>query len=138
MIDLRVPLRRPTLSWPWSRPRRGLGDGAGRRAPKLAGTWTWEWKDAEEKTHKHVLEVEGVGAKIAARERFDDLAAIKVTELKLDGKALSFTVQRGDRRSEYKGTVADADTINGTVTVSVNNQPNQFGWTAKRERPAKP
>ena len=107
-------------------------------APKLAGTWKWEWKDAEEKTHKHVLEVEGAGAKLAARERFDDMPAIKVTDLKLDGKAISFTVQRGYGRSEYKGTVADADTINGTVTVSVNNQPNQFGWTAAREKPSKP
>ncbi len=105
--------------------------------PKVAGTWTWKWKDAQGETHRHVLELEGAGAKLVGRERFDDEAAIKVDELKLDGKKITFSVIRKGRRAEYKGTVAAADTINGDVTVTMDGQASEFGWTATREAGAK-
>lgn len=110
-----------------------LAPAAPEDPPKLSGTWTWKWKDAQGETHRHVLEVEGVGDKLAARERFDDNAAIKVDDLKLDGKTISFVVNRDKRRSRYKGTVASADTINGMVSVVVDGQESEFGWTATRE-----
>ena len=53
--------------------------------PKLAGTWTWTWKDRIGETHRHILEVEGVGTKLAARELFDDQPAVAVSNLTLDG-----------------------------------------------------
>ena len=106
--------------------------------PKLAGTWTWQWKDAQGETHRHTLEVEGEGDKMVAREKYDDEKSVKVEKIKLDGKKLTLAVDRGERRSLYVGTVASADTINGTVTVTLEGTPpNEFGWTAKREAGAK-
>ncbi|WP_435015985.1 hypothetical protein TA3x_003543 [Tundrisphaera sp. TA3] len=101
--------------------------------PKLAGTWTWKWKDAAGETHKHTLELEGENDKLTGRERFDDKPAVKVENLKLDGKNLSFASTHGKRRSEYKGKLGDSDTINGTVSVSIEGQASEFGWTATRE-----
>lgn len=102
--------------------------------PKLAGTWTWKWKDSNGETHRHTLEVEGEGAKMVARERYDDKAAIKVEKIKIDGKKVTISIDRKDRHSVYVGTIASTDTINGTVTVSTEGSPNsEFGWTATRE-----
>jgi hypothetical protein len=112
---------------------------AGAADPDLAGTWTWKWKDAQNETHRHVLEVEGSGNKLAARERFDDMEAVKVTDLKRDGKKVTFSVLRGKRRSAYSGTLDKPDTINGKVVVTVEGgDQNEFGWTATREPAKKP
>jgi hypothetical protein len=118
-----------------------LAWGTGLRAdepPDVTGTWTWTWKDPQGETHRHVLEVEGVGTKLAAVERFDDLSPVKVSELKLAGKNIAFTVVRGAKRAEYKGVVADAnpDTMSGKVTITTENQPTEFLWNAKRVKPA--
>ncbi len=102
-------------------------------APKLAGSWTWEWKDGQGAVHRHVLEVEGDGATLAARERFDDLEPVKVEGLKVAGSKVNFAVRRGDRLATYSGTLANADTINGKVVVAVENQSNELTWTAKRK-----
>jgi hypothetical protein len=100
----------------------------------LAGTWTWSWKDGQGETHRHVLEVEGSGTKLSARERFDDLAAVKINDLKVVDKKINFSVLRGDRRALYEGTIASADTINGKVIVTQEGgQENEFGWTATRQ-----
>ena len=110
------------------------GAAADDEPPKLAGTWTWKWKDAEGETHRHKLEVEGEGEKMIAREQYDDEKSIKVEKIKLDGKKITIAVDRGSRRSLYVGTVASGDTINGTVTVTIQGQPaSEFGWTASRE-----
>lgn len=102
--------------------------------PDIAGTWTWKWKDAQNETHRHVLEVKGQGATLSARERFDDQEAVKVTDLKIKGKKVTFTVLRGNRRSAYSGELASEKTINGDVTVTVEGEPaNEYGWTASRE-----
>ncbi len=101
--------------------------------PKVAGTWTWKWKDAKGETHRHVLELEGEGKKLAGRERYDDEAAVKVDDLKLVGKKISFAVARKGRRAEYSGSVDSADTINGMVTTTTDGQASEFGWTASRE-----
>ena len=102
--------------------------------PKLAGTWTWKWKDALGETHQHTLEVEGEGKTMVARERYDNEKSIKVDKIELDGEKLTIAVTRGDRHSVYVGKIADADTINGLVTVNTEGQPvSEFGWTAKRE-----
>jgi hypothetical protein len=101
--------------------------------PKLVGTWTWKWKDAEGETHRHVLEVEGEPAKLAATERFDELQPVKAESLKVDGQKVTFVVVRGERRAEYSGKFDGPDTINGKVTVQTNGQPEEFGWTATRE-----
>ncbi len=101
--------------------------------PKLAGTWSWKWKDAQGETHRHTLEVEGAGNKMTARERYDDEAAIKADDLKLDGKTITFSVRRNGRLSAYKGTVASAETINGHVTVTIDGMESEYGWTASRE-----
>jgi hypothetical protein len=103
----------------------------------LSGTWVWSWKDAAGATHRHVLEVEGTGADLAARERFDDQEPVKATELKRDGKQVRLVVVRGDRRSEYSGVLADATTINGTVTVKQGEQTNDYPWKATRRQPPK-
>jgi hypothetical protein len=106
-------------------------------AAKLVGTWTWSWKDADGTTHTHTLEVEGTGEKLAARERFDDLEAVKVNDLKVDGKKVSFSVLRGKRRSEYNGKLDGDDTIDGKVLVENDGRSNEYTWTAKREKAKK-
>jgi hypothetical protein len=103
-------------------------------APKLAGTWTWEWKDAQGVTHHHVLEVEGEGKDLVARERFDDQESVKVNDLKREGKRVRFSVLRGERTASYDGEFSGDGTIDGKVSVAgADNQANQFGWTAKRK-----
>jgi len=102
--------------------------------PKLAGTWTWSWKDRIGETHRHTLEVEGVGTKLAARELFDDLPAVKVSNLALEGTSIRFTVVRDTRKADYNGKVADADHINGTVTILTGEQSQEFGWKAERRK----
>ncbi len=101
--------------------------------PKMAGTWNWTWKDKDGKTHRHILEVEGIGKKLAARERFDKLPPVAVTDLKLDGKNIRFAVVRGEHRADYSGVVVDANTINGTVKVTDEGEASEFVWEAKRE-----
>lgn len=103
-------------------------------APSLVGTWSWSWKDANGDMHKHVLEVEGQGAQLSARERFDTGSPVKINDLKRAGKQVSFSVLRGDRRASYSGTITDQDTINGKVTITAEGgQPTEYGWTAKRQ-----
>lgn len=101
--------------------------------PKLAGNWTWTWKDRSGEEHRHVLEVEGMGSKLAARERFDDEKAVKVEGLKLDGKSIRFAVVRDGKRADYSGVVADSSTINGTVLVTIDGQATEHVWKAKLE-----
>jgi hypothetical protein len=102
--------------------------------PKLAGNWTWTWNDASGDTHRHILEVEGLAEKLAARERFDDQPAVRVADLSLDGRKVKFSVVRDKRKADYSGVVADDDkTINGTVNVTVDGQANEFVWKATRE-----
>lgn len=101
--------------------------------PDISGTWTWAWKDANGRMHRHVLEVEGKGTRLAARERFDDLEPVKASALKLDGAKIQMTVIRGHHRAEYSGVVVDAKTINGQVTVEQAGEKNDYPWKATRE-----
>lgn len=110
--------------------------GADAPAHDLSGTWTWKWQDAEGETHEHVLEVEGKAPKLAARERFDGLPPVRAEDILVDGTSVRLTVRRGDRISRYVGEFADRDTINGKVTVTVDGQPQQYGWTARRQKPS--
>lgn len=110
---------------------------SGEDVPKLAGQWTWTWKDRNGEEHRHYLEVEGAGTKLAARERFDDLDPVRVSDLKLEGKKLRFSVVRDKKRADYNGVVADSETINGTVTVTFEEQATEFEWKAKRQPTAK-
>ena len=105
--------------------------------PKLAGTWTWKWKDAKGETHRHILEVEGAGAKMTATERYDNDKAIKADDLRLDGKTITFSVRRDGKLSAYKGSVDSPEIINGHVTVTENGMEMEFGWTASRDTPVK-
>ncbi len=108
--------------------------GSPRDEPKdLLGTWTWTWTDASGVVHKHFLEVEGSGDKIAARERFDEQQPVRVNDLKVADKTVSFSVRRDDRQASYSGKIKNGDMIEGLVTVSNGGQPNEFGWSAKRE-----
>jgi len=103
----------------------------------LAGTWSWSWKDAEGKEHRHVLDIEGVDAKLAARERLDDLPPVRVTDLKLADKRVRFSVVRGKNRADYSGIWADSSTINGTVTVTTEGQSKENVWKATRREKKK-
>jgi len=98
----------------------------------LLGSWIWGWTDGAGLPHKHVLEVEGSGDKIAARERFDEMKPVRVDDLKVVDKTVSFTVRRGDRRSSYTGTLKNPDLIDGMVIVTEGGLPTEFGWSAKR------
>ncbi len=111
--------------------------GAADEPPKLAGTWTWKWKDAQGETHRHILEVEGAGTKMTATERYDDQKGIKADDLRLDGKTITFSVKRDGKLSAYKGTVASAETINGHVTVTMDGMETEFGWTASKDTAVK-
>ena len=102
--------------------------------PKLAGTWTWTWKDRAGVMHKHILEVEGVDKTLAAREVFDDGAPVRVEALKLEGKSLKFTVNRDGRKAEYSGKVVDPDHVNGTVVVTVDGNAEEHEWKAERSK----
>ena len=108
---------------------------------KFAGTWTWSWR-AGDVTHRHNLEVEGAGKALAAREIFDEEAAVNVSDLKFEGDRLQFTVVRGERKADYKGKLAGKDAIEGTVTTTSAGQANEFPWKAERKKataePAKP
>lgn len=109
----------------------------GEESSALAGTWTWSWKDPKGDKHTHILEVEGMGTKLAARERFDDLPPVVVSKLTFDGKSVRFTVVRGNRRAAYSGVLDKADTINGTVTITTDGQSEEHEWQAKRKPAAK-
>ena len=98
----------------------------------LAGTWSWSWKDAEGMEHRHVLDIEGVDTKLAARERLDDLPPVRVNDLKLADKRVRFSVVRGKNRADYSGVWADTNTINGTVTVTTEGQSKEHVWKATR------
>lgn len=104
----------------------------------LTGTWSWTWKDAAGTTHKHVLEVEGSGDKLSARERFDDLEPVKVTDLKLVDKKVTFSVGRAKRQASYSGTLKSKDLIEGLVNVTTDGQASEFGWEARRQDAKKP
>ncbi len=104
----------------------------------LIGTWSWTWKDAAGTTHKHVLEVAGSGEKLSARERFDDLEPIKVTDLRLADKKVSFSANRAKRQASYSGTMKSKDLIEGVVNVSTDGQASEFGWEARRQDAKKP
>ncbi len=104
--------------------------------PNLAGRWTWKWEDGKNVIHRHELIVEGEPGRYAARERIDDQEPVKVNDLEVNGKDVSFNVLRGEVRASYKGQIADNDTINGQVTiVDANNQAQEYGWTAHRQQP---
>jgi len=82
--------------------------------------------------HRHVLDIEGVDTKLAARERLDDSPPVRVNDLKLADKRVRFSVVRGKNRADYSGVWADADTINGTVTVTIEGQSTEHVWKATR------
>jgi hypothetical protein len=114
----------------------GGGMAAEPAAPAaLAGTWTWTWKDPKGQTHRHVIEVEGTGKALAAQEVFDELPPVRVTNLKVEGNNVRFTVVRGRKRSDYSGKIADPDHINGTVLVADGEgQATEFVWKAERRK----
>ena len=121
----------------------GLFARADEPAPEVVGRWTWKWTDAKNETHKHLLVVERVGGKLSGREKHDDVEAIKVDDLKVDGRKVEFVVKRGERTAKYSGKFTDADTIDGTVTVTgaeATGQDSSYGWTAGRDvvKPAAP
>lgn len=131
--------RRSALAWMIL----ALSATALRAAPRdgeagLIGTWSWTWKDAAGTTHKHVLEVEGSGDKLSARERFDDLEPVKVTDLKLADKKVTFSVNRPKRQASYSGTMKSKDLIEGLVNVTTDGHASEFGWEARRQDPKKP
>jgi hypothetical protein len=104
----------------------------------LVGTWSWSWKDAQGEKHNHVLEVELAGESLVGRERFDDQEAVKVTDLKLSKKKVTFSVLRGESRAAYEGTLDAPTTINGKVVITRDGQDDEYGWTARKEAPKKP
>ena len=122
-----------TLARPWA----STPVGAAEEVPGLAGAWTWSWKDTAGQTHRHLLEVEGLGAKVAARERFDDLEPAPVQNLQVAGKNIRFTIVRGNRSAEYRGILADRDSINGTVLVTFSGETSEDPWEATRVKPTK-
>jgi len=116
----------------------GLSAGAAPRigdADALVGRWSWTYKDGQGMMHKHVLDVEGAGDKIAATERRDDEPAVKVTDLKITDKKVTFSVLRDERRAAYTGTLKgkDADLIEGLVVISGAGESHEYGWEAKKE-----
>lgn len=100
-------------------------------AARLVGTWSWQWKDEQGETHKHLLVIEGSGSNLAARERRDELEPVKVEDLKVVGQKVNFSVLRGEVRASYTGTIRD-ETINGEVMIARNGTTKSFGWTARR------
>ena len=83
--------------------------------------------------HRHVLEIEGTGSKLAGRERFDEEGPVRVTEIKSEGKKVQFTVVRGGHRAEYSGVMDKADQINGTVTTTDSGESQESIWKAERK-----
>ncbi len=101
--------------------------------PRFEGFWTWRWEDEDGTIHKHRLNVERAGDKLAASERFDDEDPVEVEELELKGQQVSFVVPRGKLRAFYTGKFASDDTINGEVQVTnAAGLVEKYGWTAKR------
>src|SRR3954463_11216463 len=133
-VALALAVLIPIFAAPWSgTPARAADD-----LSDLAGTWTWSWKDPAGTTHQHLLEVEGVGSKLAAREEFDGLGPVPAREIRLDGKSVWFTVVRGERRADYHGVFADRNTINGTVKITAEGETSEFRWAATRKPLPKP
>ncbi|WP_435010555.1 hypothetical protein P12x_001828 [Tundrisphaera lichenicola] len=115
-------------------PTRAISDDS---PSDLTGTWTWSWKDADDVTHRHLLELEGKGDSFKGKERFDDEAAVKVDALKQEGKTISFAVDRDGRHAEYKGKLTSSDLIDGVVTVTENGMSKEYDWTASRQKDKK-
>lgn len=106
-------------------------------APDLTGSWTWTWKDAQGQTHKHVMNVEGEGAKSAAREVFDDQEPVKVGAFAFEDNLIKFRITRGKRQADYRGKLKDHDHLNGTVLITSEGQTEEFPWSAVRgKKPA--
>jgi len=110
----------------------------GEEPSPASGSWSWSWKDTAGATHHHVLEIEGIGPKLAGRERLDDSPAVKVTDLTLKERKLHFKVTRKERVSEYQGALADdGRSIEGLVIVTIDGQSTEFPWKAVREEAKK-
>lgn len=106
----------------------------GEKPMKMAGTWRWKWTDAKGVIHHHVLEVEGEGKTLSARERFDDEKPVKINDMKVEGKTVTFSVTRGDHHAAYKGKFKSDDHIDGTVDVNERQEVSEeYGWSADRE-----
>jgi|GEM_PF-2434083 len=106
----------------------------GEEPSPASGSWSWSWKDTAGATHHHVLEIEGIGSKLAGRERFDDSPAVKVTDLTFKERKLHFKVTRKERVSEYQGALSDdGRSIEGLVIVTIDGQSTESPWKAMRE-----
>jgi hypothetical protein len=111
-----------------------LADDAPEEKPKFVGDWAWSWKDADGTMQRRVLKItEGAKKKLVAEELMnDDESPVKVDNLVVDGKAISFDVTRDKKLARYKGTYKGKNAIDGLVYVTVEGQANEFAWTAKR------
>ncbi|HMB06365.1 MAG TPA: hypothetical protein VKP69_21860 [Isosphaeraceae bacterium] len=127
-----APPRTLLLAPSWFSAAR-LGDGPALRVaepPNRSGTWTW--KDPQGATHRHEMEVEGVGAKFSARERSNALPPVRIRDPKLDGNKRRFhrcprpEARRLPRRRGQPGT------FNGKVSVTLEGQTTDCVWGANR------
>jgi hypothetical protein len=107
-------------------------------APSVAGTWTWTYDGGaggQAITHTYTLKQNGETLTGTFKDSFDETAA-DITGKIHDGQ-VSFTVARPFQDSTMNFTFtgklnAPADTITGTASWTIQDQPSTADWVAKR------
>ncbi len=105
------------------------------------GTWTWTTPGRNggpdrKNTLKLKLEGDKLTGKLSFPARQGQTADVEITDAKLKGDAISFTVARefnGNKVTQkYQGKISD-DAIKGKVEIERNDQTQSRDWEAKRE-----
>jgi len=105
-----------------------------------AGTWTWTQpgrNGGADRTNSLTLKMEDskLTGKISAPGRGGQSAETAITDAKVDGDTLSFTVVRefngNSMTNKYSGKIS-ADKITGKMESARNGQPQSRDWEARR------
>lgn len=106
------------------------------QAADPSGTWTWTRpgrNGGEDQKLTLVLKTEGdkLTGKLTAPGRGGAMTDTEISDGKVKGDEVSFTVTRGQFSMKYSGKVS-ADAIKGKIESERNGQTRSRDWEAKR------
>ena len=108
------------------------------QAADASGKWSWTRpgrNGGEDQKFTLTLKVDGdkLTGKLAAPGRGGQTSETEISDGKVKGDEVSFTVTRGRFSMKYSGKVT-ADTIKGKTEMERNGQTRSRDWEAKREK----
>jgi hypothetical protein len=115
------------------------------QAADVAGTWTWVMpgrNGGSDRTNTLTLKIDDskLTGKIAAPGPGGQIAETPITDGKVDGDKVSFTVVRqyngNSRTNNYTGSVS-ADKITGKIEFTRQGETQSRDWEAKRSTATK-